>query len=275
MIMTNNNNQLKQNSNILLSKRDLFLKWSLGTTFHGYPKIFQYKNNKCIQLLWTIAFMACFVLTAWLVAQAIIDFFSFDSVSKIEIITERPSVFPTVTLCQHTPFSSKYAENLLHNISLNSYNIIMPDDIDSLDKIKNITELAKMYVSRDGEFYVVERKRMGLNWSKVISQCYFNGRKCNLSRDFNLYFSFVNGNCFQFNANLSRLRTVELEGESYGLSLILGPLSDENHLYPATMSNNGIKVFVHNQSFSSLSSQEHVYVETGKEISISVRLDIN
>jgi hypothetical protein len=102
--------------------------------------------------------------------------------------------------------------------------------------------------------------------SKSLQACSFNGKLCNIS-DFSWFFSYIYGNCFQFNAG-EILKSTELSGSNYGLWLYLGNLENSNK-YPTFIAN-GLRVFIHNSSFLS-SSAEQVLVEMGKLTSVAIK----
>jgi len=43
------------------------------------------------------------------------DYYSYDVVTKTEIITEMKSTFPVVTICDENPLITKYAQSLMEN----------------------------------------------------------------------------------------------------------------------------------------------------------------
>jgi hypothetical protein len=94
---------------------ETFAKWSLMTTFHCYPKIFQSKSGtwRCV---WSLIFIIFCSLTFQLVYREVRQYFEYDVVSKIRVFYEKSSPFPTVTICDANPFSTVYAERLLENV---------------------------------------------------------------------------------------------------------------------------------------------------------------
>ena len=138
--------------------------------------------------------------------------------------------------------------------------------------VKIITELLKLR-AKSKLYTDEERRKLGVSLnSNVLQFCQFGGKPCSFERDFNWYFDFDYGNCFQFNSGkLSEglLKQTYLEGSYYGLSLHIGPLINENLKYP-TSNAKGLKVFIHNQSFAPTSS-EGISVKTGEEANIIIK----
>ena len=69
------------------------------------------------------------MITSSLVIQIIFEYFEYEVVSKIKIVSERPTSFPAVTICDANPLSTKEAEYLIRNVTLEEYGI----DIDLIN----------------------------------------------------------------------------------------------------------------------------------------------
>ena len=54
--------------------------------------------------------------TVWLVTTNFIGYYQFEVVTQTEIINERPTEFPTVTICNNNPFTTKIAQDLVRNV---------------------------------------------------------------------------------------------------------------------------------------------------------------
>jgi hypothetical protein len=102
------------NSNSYLKIREKFWKWSDSSTSHDYPNIFRTQHNS-IRVLWSISFLASFILCFLLVYKSIIEFFNFDVVTKVRVVEESPTLFPVVTLCNKNPFLTQQASKLIEN----------------------------------------------------------------------------------------------------------------------------------------------------------------
>ena len=100
--------------------KEIFVKWSLTTTFHCYPKIFLNKNA-AVNIIWSIFFISFSFLTFHLLYRGINEFLEYDVVSKTRYFNEKSSPFPTVTICDTNQFSTLEAERLMHNSLKNKY----------------------------------------------------------------------------------------------------------------------------------------------------------
>ena len=132
----------------------------------------------------------------------------------MEIIDETPTEFPSVTLCDSIPFTTNYSYQILDLITQ-----------DLSKKFFNYSfKLSQLgfynyYVSKDypaslwlnfwlynwGTAYMTmptfdeySRKALGWDLTQLITDCTFNGIPCDLSNDFQWYFSPVYGNCYQY-----------------------------------------------------------------------------
>ena len=44
-------------------------------------------------------------------------------ITRTEIIPERPTTFPVITICDNNPFTAKYAEAIINNVTLKEYGV--------------------------------------------------------------------------------------------------------------------------------------------------------
>ena len=96
----------------LLTAKDDYIQWSLMTKFDCYSKIFDTKNV-CLRFIWMFFFVIFTGFTGYFVAKNVIDFYDYETISKIEIINEKPMEFPTITICNANPYTTKEAEELI------------------------------------------------------------------------------------------------------------------------------------------------------------------
>ena len=199
-----------------------------------------------------------------------IDYFQYELISKIQVINEKPAIFPGVTICNINPFSSMQSQMLIEKKFLQVYNV----SIDSLNytemfnKLRRVSELTKMYANSP-QYSDEQRKNLSMDFNLFVPRCRFNQKPCD-KNDLNWVYLYDYGNCVQFNNNQinDTYKSTELEGIKYGLLLFIGAIRNENK-YPNTISD-GLRIFVHNQSFSP-SSTEGLDIEIGKETTITIK----
>jgi len=263
---------VEKRTGFLDNLKTLLVEWSLLSTFHCYPKIFQTKNIYA-KLTWSLLFIIFSCLTFWLVVKGIVDYAEFDVVSKIRVISQQSITFPTVTICDANPFASKEADELIREILseenftistlYTTYNNLKINKQTERLELNTISDMAMLRVA-----YLSDSQKKSLGFSlNQIKVCEFDSGECEL----NWLFSYKLGNCFQFNsgksANLS-LKETTLGGRSYGLYLSLGPLINQNSFN--TYYSTGLRIYIHNGSFLS-SGAEEIFVKIGEQSIIKLK----
>ena len=251
--------------------RDEFKEWSLLTKFDCYSKIFQTKKIS-VQLIWLSLFLIFTSFTASFVSKNLIDYFAFETVSKIDILNEKPTEFPALTICNANPFNTKTAEQLISNITLTNYG----KDIENFtyseifNNSMDVFEMARM-VSSQRTYGDSKRKLLG-NFLD-IKNCSFNNRACS-SADFTWYYYYIYGNCWQFNTgmNSTLVRLTTTEGPVNGLSFWIALPKNENY-YP-NLDGHGLKLFIHNKSFSPRVTDE-INIKAGLATNVAVQKTFN
>jgi hypothetical protein len=259
--------------------KEEFVDWSLNTNFDGYSKIFKAKIY-WIKFVWLFLFLAFTSATAWLISYNIIGYLDYEVTSLIEVKTERPALFPSLTICNSNPFPSSKAKSLMDAVTSYHYNGITIDKItfsQAFSYSPNITELAKMLVNSP---LFNQETRLSLEAISIIpSYCYFNNEDCktswgDLGKHFHKYFDYDYGNCYQFNVglNISNQPVPFLkqtgEGSDFGLTVQIGPYVNFNKYMSSFY--DGLVIFVHNQS-SRPTSTSPIKIEIGKMTSIALK----
>ena len=252
------------------SLKNEFIKFSLRTTCQCYPRIFETNN---IHLTWTWSIIFCFfsAATAYLIFKGLSDYFEYEIVSKIQVVYERPSLFPVVTLCDSNQFTSKFSEEFLRNVSLNTYGKEVTnmsyEELNS--KIDNFIDMARTSANNPSSGTQIKNKLS--NPIKIV-QCKFDKRMCSESLDFNSVYFMSLGNCLQFNTGKNnksrRLKSSTSEHRDFGLRLVVEVPLNENSL-PIWQSK-GLYVFIHNQSLD-LTSSNGFSIGLGEETVMAIR----
>jgi hypothetical protein len=255
---------------------ETFLSWSQSVTFHCFPKIFKEKTHVALRLLWSFIFFSFAGLTFYVLINNILAYFQFSSNTSFQLINERPALFPTITICDSNAFTTKFAQNLIANLSLSYYgiNISKMSNMDYSDfAINNLSLMVNSHVN-DPKFGDDKRKLLGFNLSQTIQKCKFNHNPCDFTNDFNWIFHYDYGNCFQYNVGLNlRNESVDLKSVSFGskylgLSFTVGPLINENS-FPLTPSK-GLIVYIHNHTETPNIYKNFLSIEPGKDTNIMI-----
>jgi hypothetical protein len=251
--------------------KNLFLlkEWSLLSTFHCYPKIFQTKSIYA-KLIWSLIFVLFSCLTFWLVVKGIVEYFEFDVVTKIRVISPQSITFPTVTICEANMFTTKEAEELISEALLLENETIstlasLYDQYNGNEKERfEMNTLIDLAIGRLAHFNESMKKSMGLSFDQ-IQKCHFDYREeCELD----WVFSNKHGNCYQFNSGKRKpKKETKLGGRRSGLYLQIGPLINRNSF--STYYSTGLKLFIHNGSFVSTGAEE-IFIKTGEQTNIKL-----
>jgi hypothetical protein len=163
--------------------KEEFVDWSLNTNFDGYSKMFKAKIY-LIKFMWLFLFLAFTSATAWLISYNIIGYLDYEVTSLIEVKTERPTLFPSLTMCNSNPFPSSHAHSLMDAVTSYHYNGLTIDKItfsQAFSYSPNITELAKMLVNSP---LFNQETRLSLEAIPIIpSYCYFNNEDKFISKN--------------------------------------------------------------------------------------------
>ena len=253
----------------LANMKTVFLTWSQTVTYHCFPKIFKPKTHVLMQCVWAVVFLTFSSLTCLILVNIVTGFYQFSVVTQIELIDEKPTFFPAVTICNSNPFTTKLAENLTKKVSIEMYGI----DLESISfsefinyAYASLAFSVKSYASSPE--YIVNRKLLGNDLREIITHCTFNAAPCNLSHDFRWFYHYDYGNCLQMNADVSNVKRIVLGQKVNGLSLMLGPLVTQN-AFPIIVSE-GLRILVHNQTHEPNTFDSFVSVEPGKETNIAI-----
>lgn len=73
------------------------------STGHGLPNIVT-NDIVLIKIMWAILWVAGAGTTGYMITLGFIDYYKFDVNSKTRLVTENPTVFPVVTVCNLDPF---------------------------------------------------------------------------------------------------------------------------------------------------------------------------
>ena len=82
---------------------------------------------------------------------------------------------------------------------LGFYNFYLLQSDPEIHPSFDVFQYATAYTQNPNLFTDSQRKELGLDLSQAVSKCTFNGIDCDISKDFEWYFSYQYGNCYHFN----------------------------------------------------------------------------
>ena len=227
--------------------------WSKSLTAHGFPNIFV--TQRCvIRVLWVLSLFFSVAYCIFNICSEIRGYLNYDYATHLETITEIPTLFPTISICNINPLITKEGELLIRKLFIDEYGIdllnhtLTPTDL--IEKLDHVNLKARLTAFLP-EYGDANRKLLGYHLEDILIECFYNHHICS-HRDFDWYYSLQYGNCYQFNSGFdARGRPVDVRqsfkpGSDNGLRLMFF-LGESNNRFTSTWST-GLKIFVNNHS---------------------------
>ena len=137
-----------------ISKSKLCLKLSQEILYNSLAQAILklYRTpHRILKLFWLTCVLVSLGFASYTVIQSILDYLSFDVVTKSRTIFERPTLFPKVTICMLSPFTTKYAYDFLKDNIDSPYNFLrnesLLDDLNFSHKYDFIYKFTKTALS--------------------------------------------------------------------------------------------------------------------------------
>jgi hypothetical protein len=239
--------------------REKIVEWATCSSAHGIPNLSK-STSIITKLIWLFCIIASWTYLLYYLALSIDQYLLYQTNSGIEIIGERPTLFPVVDICNLSPydkvsedilkkFDTKKSQKIEKIIDFNSFdvNISYLNEADFL--IKSVLNDYEDKASR-GQ---IDLKKYGHDLKDLLVNCRFQKKDCSYN-DFSFYHNYFYGNCYRFNSGLNAsnqaisLRRSTQPGWKYGLQLEL--FSD--HANPLSI-RKGFVILVHNQTHNNYS----------------------
>jgi hypothetical protein len=192
------------------------------------------------------------------IQKILFDYFSYQVVSNIQIKYEYRLEFPIIGICNQnlvqSANSNEYAVNRFRNMYPSmSYRPIIP------------------VIMRDFFF-----NNTDLNIDDLILACWFNGKSCNITNDFEAYLDTAYGSCFRFNSGKNMLNEHVDTKYTYQQGLLNG-LILEFYIQPADRNenvfsiSNGLNIFINDQPSDSI-YEEGINIAAGTNSKILINI---
>ena len=252
--------------------KELLKEFAENSTTHGLGNMYRTKS-KFIRVLWVLCFLTSFAYCFVQLVYSVLDYLSYPTSIKYNIINEIPMLFPAVDVCVLNAYDANkvitYIEELKSkypNISnLKSY----PFFIQSVDYLSSSLKanLERLWENQLNHESLKKANAFTLN--QILISCRFQNKAC-YPENFTYFHSFDFGACFSFNSGLnSPIQITKQAGEKYGLQLELfagDPTKQVQNTYL-----NGFRIIVHNQSVDSFVQEDGQNIPVGRQFSISVQ----
>lgn len=82
---------------------------------HSIQYIFK-RGNYFGKIFWVISFFASTGLCGLMIYKAILNYFKYETVSKIESVLEIPTTFPTISICNMNSLSTNYSFEFMETV---------------------------------------------------------------------------------------------------------------------------------------------------------------
>ena len=255
--MNDSKDSIKRVSYLANFKR-LFFEWSESVDINCYQKVFAYRGRPIAQSVWLIILLCSTVATLYFIIQSVNEYLNYNVVSQIQLVYERPTLFPAITVCDNNAFSTTQAATLMKRVA--DENGLSTNDMLNIKLLSQSEASSSAYEDSD-------RHMLGLETSQI--SCYYKFADC--LHKLHWRWSYDYGNCYQFNVGFNASNhQVELQkayrtGIDFGLTVQV-MLKDANRI--ASSTGVGLVVFVHNQTSV---PRRRIYVEAGKLANVEVR----
>jgi hypothetical protein len=189
-----------------------FIEWCNEATLHAIPNASRSKH-KSHQIL----YIACFLISTGFcfsyIGRIIITYMRFDTITKMQIINETPSFFPTVSFCNLKMFNKEKSKSYLKNIFLDSNNVSIISQSKYGDNImKYILDsqaIAQYSLSNDQSSSL--KRNLGFELNETMISCTYNWQTC-FFEDFKYFYHPLHGSCYSFNQDLPA-KTTTISGK--------------------------------------------------------------
>ena len=258
------------NPSLRTKLKERFIEWATSSTSHGFPNIFR-ANNIFIKLMWLLFLICSSAMCGFMVVRSIMDYLSFDVVTKVRVYSEVPSEFPTITICNINPFAKNESIEAMKDIYIREYPNASRDEI-TLDDLTNVYRTF-LYEAMDHSFGYERKRSLTPDITDMLLYCSFNNNGCTYNNFSSFYMLFF-GNCFRFNSgqdyfgDKAKVHKIYREGLWAGLALEL--FLPANKQFMLNSYDSGFKIFIDNSSSLLTTFSQGILVETGKNFEISL-----
>ncbi|GMT05930.1 hypothetical protein PENTCL1PPCAC_28104, partial [Pristionchus entomophagus] len=112
------------------------------------------------------------------------------------------------------------------------------------DEVAIVTKAKENIIFAMSEMSEELRRNVSIQKHELIQKCSFNGKPCDIEKDFKMIVDPTFGNCFTFNHNKSELMSSIRAGPMYGLRVLMYIAADE---YLPTTEAVGIRMTIHDK----------------------------
>ena len=221
-----------------------------ASVIHGLGKIFK-SESWLIRILWTVCFLSAVGACSYALFSIISKFLKHDVTTKIEMVTEQKTIFPTISICNVNPLVTEEAQQLVLSKYKQNGNFSFENDPEFIENIKWANKLALLHAFDDTNYTDENKKKLGFRLEDILLDCIYNENACH-SQDFSWFYDINFGNCYKFNSGYDSSGDVvpllesKKAGAKNGLRLIF--LFGESSNNYSDILNDGLRIMVHNST---------------------------
>ena len=245
-------------------------------------RIFQAKNF-AVRIYLVIASLSLICLAAYLTLESFLSYFSYQVISTSRTISETPTTFPKITLCNINMFTSKYASELIKHVNEkaspneslfdpNQLKLLTNQRWNYLWQVINLAATALIFNKND------DKKLLAHSFEDILISCQFNYQKCDAS-DFLWSFDPYYGNCYSFNTGFNSsghrvaLKESSVSGWLFGLQLELYVNYNQNlSLYNDA---SGVMLRIGNNSYLTDQNLDGIRIASGFRTNVAISREFN
>lgn len=228
--------------------------------------------------MWAILLITSFSYCNFLVIKSIISYLEYEVVTKIRLVEEKPTSFPSIQICNLNPFVTDEAYKFVMEYFNTKYQTKFKD---IYQVIRNVSDLYLDFEKllqqiADPKFPESQKKSFGSLLNETILYCEFNRDSCDLD-EFEWFYSLEFGNCYKFNSGFnSKGEQIPLKySYSSGINsgLILEIFHDPKKSLFSNNLKSGIQIFINNHLYTS-SVSEGLQIPFGFNTKIKLKKEI-
>jgi len=226
---SNEKNDEKTETNSLLNDRDEVSKACIKNTMKevlcnslaqaAMRMMHQKELCKLRKVILFISIIVLNCLASYMLVQSIRSYFDYEVITTSRTLSEMPTLFPKVTICNQNMLETELGWSFISNID-STYNFYKhPELMENLTYTEKYTLKTKFYAIAQSMLLgknATYLQRLGHSLEDTLINCYFKNKPCSYE-DFTWTFDSFYGNCFQFNAKENH--NISIPGWDNGLKL--------------------------------------------------------
>lgn len=235
--------------------RNILKESALDSTAHGLRHIIL-RDALSIKLVWFLFFLASSGACFYLISKTILEYVSYETVSKTETIIQIPSLFPTVSICNLNPFQTQESDTFVNNILAQNGLLTLATNPSFISTVfLHEMLIFKYFIATNGanpNISDASRKNLTIQLQDMLLSCTFNLITCTFD-DFVWYWDELYGNCYSFNSGKNSNGSLIDDKKSTKSGAINGLALELYVGNPISMSSfpisNGAHIIIHNKVF--------------------------